>query len=320
MIVEDKILNHSSPEHLIAPRLELDVEAFNREVRFGYRDLDTTQSEHENNILRDWSKKFLSYFKEWNGLMLSYKDMEFSFWIKQFRVAYFFVVQHEKLPLPYFSPTEKYSEEWFIKQILIQLKKFFRTTGFIEQLNVQNEQYSKGIDRVRTAYQEVSKQSADAPELKFYLTYPPAYQSFFCISEVIKALGRFEKLLQQQEWYQGQVLFTYYHLIRDSGANCYVIRLYLAFQKVFFSSEINYLDLVINLWKQATRDLGVVLDISGSNNPFCLAEGEFIEYVEPDNILDDLNEAPESVSSVGEGMSKICIYPKGFKIFKGRKA
>lgn len=319
MIVEDNILNYSSPEHLIAPRLELDVEAFNREVRFGHRDLDTTQSEHENTILNHWSKIFLSYFKEWNGLIFYFRDMEFSFWIKQFSTAYFFVVQHEKLPLSYFSPTEKYSEEWFIKQILIQLKKFFRTTGFIEQLNVQNEQYSKGIDRVRTAYQEVSKQSVDAPELKFYLTYPPAYQSFFCISEVTKAINNFEKLLKGKPWYQGQVLFTYYHFIRDSRTSCYVIHLYLAFQKVFFSSEVDYLDLVTNLWQQATRDVGVVQGLSELNNPFCLEEGELIEYVEPDNILDDLNDVPESVSSVSEGMSKICIYPKGFKTFKGRK-
>lgn len=312
-------------EHQTAPRLEIDVQNFFKQIRFGSADPKISHEEQERNLKEQWVTVFLDYFKDWNNLMYSHRDSEFSFWTTQFRRAYLFVLQQAGLNIHYFVPNVPNTEKWLIERILVTLKKLFKTTGFHEVLNQGNEKYEKRVDQLRERYSEVSKLSVDAPDIRFYLSYPVGTELLQSIDQVIQSFREFEKKLKFQPWFRAQVIFSYYHLIRDSYRNCYVIRFYLTFQKVFYSSDIDYSALLLQLWRDATYGLGVLLEIPDeesqklNDNPFGLGQDEIVHFPEPKNPLDDLGDLPDTMSCVNEKMNKICIVPRGFEIFNGKK-
>ena len=158
-------------EHLTAPRLEADVQGFFTKVRFASSDPEISHEEQEKNLKEQWVTVFIDYFKDWNNLMYSHRDAEFSFWIAQFRRAYLFVLQQAHLNMHYFVPNPQHTEKWLIDRILGKLKELFKTTGFYEILNQGNEKYEKRVDQLRERYSEVSKFSVDAPDLRFYLMW-----------------------------------------------------------------------------------------------------------------------------------------------------
>ena len=145
------------------------------------------------------------------------------------------------------------------------------------------------------------------------------------VDQVIQSFRAFEKKLKSQPWFHAQVIFSYYHLIRDSYRNCYVVRYYLTFQKVFYSSDIDYSALLLQLWQDATYGLGILLEIPDEEfqkthgNPFGLGQDEIVHFPEPQNPLDDLGDLPDTMSCVNEKMNKICIVTRGFEIFNGQK-
>ena len=312
-------------EHLTAPRLEADVQGFFTKVRFASSDPEISHEEQERNLKEQWIKVFLDYFKDWNNLMYSHREADVSFWIAQFRKAYFFVLQQAHLNVNYFMPNAQHTEKWLIERILRKHKELFKTTGFHEVFNQCNEKYEKRVDQLRERYSEVSKFSVDAPDLRFYLSYPAGTELLQSVDQVIQSFRAFEKKLKSQPWFHAQVIFSYYHLIRDSIRNCYVVRYYLTFQKVFYSSDIDYSALLLQLWQDATYGLGVLLEIPDeesqklNGNPFGLGQGEIVHFPEPQNPLDDLGDLPDTMSCVNEKMNKICIVTRGFEIFNGKK-
>ena len=257
--------------------------------------------------------------------MFHHRDSDCSFWVTQFRNAYFTVLQQIDSRRYYFNPTAKHTAKWLAEHVLNKLKLLFATTGFHEALNQCNEQYEKRVDHLRELYSEVSKLSVDAPDLKFYLSYPVGTELLQSVDQVIQSFRAFEKKLTSLPWFRAQVIFSYYHLIRDSTRNCYVIRFYLTFQKVFYSNDIDYSVDLLRLWQDATHGMGILLQIPdeetqhSNGNPFGFDPDGLFNFPEPKNPLDDLGDLPNTASSVGEQMNKICIATRGFKIFNGKK-
>ena len=313
-------------EHQAAPRLEQDIHCFFTQVRFGSPMPPMTPDQHYQQVIEQTTEILLAYFKEWNFLMFSHRDAECSFWITLFRNAYFTVLQQIDPRQYYFTPTDKYSAKWMAEHILNKLKQLFTTTGFHEALNQINEQYEKRVNHLRELYSEVSKLSVDAPDLKFYLSYPVSAAEFLpSVDQVIQSFRAFEKKLAYLPWFRAQVIFSYYHLIRDSTRDCYVIRFYLTFQKVFYSSEVDYSIDLLRLWQDVTYGMGTLLAIPDeetqklNGNPFGFNSDGLFNYPEPNNPLDDIGDLPNTMTSVDEQMNKICIVSRGFKIFNGKK-
>ncbi|WP_335951594.1 hypothetical protein [Acinetobacter beijerinckii] len=312
-------------EHQTAPRLEKDVHDFFTQARFGVSNPKISDDKNVKNQKQEWSQVFLDYFDEWNFLMFSHRDSEFSFWITQFRSAYFSVLSRIDPHQHYFVPNTTHTAKWLIEQILEKLKALFKTTGFTENLHQCNDQYEKHIRQLQDTYTAITKISVNAPDLKFYLSYLSGTEQLQAIDQVIQSFRAFEKKLKCQPWFRSQVILTYYHLIRDSYKNCYVIRFYLTFQNVFYSTDTNYSALIQRLWLDATNQLGTLLIVDEEmskqplGNPFCLGRDEIMEFPEPKDPLDDLAELPESVTCVTEKMNKICIMTRGFKVFNAKK-
>ena len=312
-------------EHQTAPRLEQDIHGFFTQVRFGSPIPPMTHDEHMQKIIEQTAQVLLAYFQDWNFLMFSHQDSDCSFWVTQFRNAYFTVLQQIDPRQYYFTPTAKHTAKWLAEHILNKLKQLFATTGFHEALNQSNEQYEKRVDHLRELYSKVSKLSVDAPDLKFYLSYPIGTELLQSVDQVIQSFRAFEKKLTSLPWFRAQVIFSYYHLIRDSTRNCYVIRFYLTFQKVFYSNDIDYSVDLLRLWQDATYGMGILLQIpneetqNSNGNPFGFDPDGLLNFPEPKNPLDDLGDLPDTVTSVNEQMNKICITTRGFKIFNGKK-
>lgn len=312
-------------EHLIAPRLEKDVHDYFTQVRFGASVPRIKNLDHSKNQQQEWLEVFFDYFADWNFLIYSQREYELSFWIHIFRDAYFYVLSQLNPNLRYFLPDMTHTPKWMIEQILEKLKILFKTTGFNEYLNHYNDQYVKRINHIRESYIQVSKFSVDAPDLKFYLSFLPETERLYSINWVIRAFRAFEKKLKNQTWFSGHVIFTYYHLIRDSYRNCYVIRFYLTFQKVFYSTYTNYSALIQQLWQEVTEGFGTLLSVDDEKsnqpfgNPFGLDSDQVLLFSEPQNPLDDLDHLPEVATGISENMNKICIVPTGFKVFHGKK-
>ncbi len=311
-------------EHQTAPRLEMDVQSFFKQIRYSSPEPGVDYDEYQKKLIAQASQVFLEYFKAWNELMFHYREAEVSFWVAKFRYFYFSVLQQAKLSVC-FLPDADHSEQWLIHRILLRLSQWFKTTGFNEDLNQANEQHEKRIAQIRERYVEVGKLSVDAPDLRFYLSYPMGAEHLHSVAQVVKSFLLFEKKLKSQPWYRGQVIFSYHHLIRDSIRNCYVIRFFLTFQKVIYNPDVDYSILISRLWQDVTMELGVLLNVSDEEtqkplgNPFGFSRDEIMEYPEPQNPLEDLADLPETVSSVEEKMNTICVIPSGFQIFQGKK-
>ena len=312
-------------EHQTAPRLEQDIHGFFAQIRNISPDPKFDKAEYSREVMDQSAKILLAYFLEWNFLMFSLRDSDCSFWIMQFKKAYFATLQEEKLGKYYFRPNGVHTEQWMIQLILYKLKSLFNTTGFIEELRLQNDAQDKQISRLEDAYLQMGKTSIEAPDLRFYLSYPAGTELLQTIDQVVRSFQAFEKKLKYQPWFQAQVIFSYYHLIRDSYRNCYVIRFFLTFQKALYSTHIDYSGLLLRLWQEATYDIGELLTISNEEfqeshtNPFGFGCEDIVEFPEPQNAFEDLSDLPKQVSCVEEKMNKICIVPRGGKIFDGKK-
>ena len=311
-------------EHQTAPRLEMDVQSFFKQIRYSFPEHGVDYDEYQKKLIAQASQVFLEYFKEWNELMFHYREAETSYWVTKFRYIYFSVLQQASLSIC-FLPDAHHSEQWLIHRILLRLSHWFKTTGFNEDLNQTNEQYEKRIDQIRERYAKVSKLSVDAPDLRFYLGYPVGAEHLHSVAHMVKSFLVFEKKLKSQPWYRGQVIFSYHHLIRDSIRNCYVIRFFLTFQKVIYNPDVDYSILISRLWQDVTMGLGALLKVSDKEtqkplgNPFGLGSDEIMEYSEPQSPLEDLADLPETASSVEEKMNKICVVPHNFQIFQGKR-
>ena len=312
-------------EHQTAPRLEQDIHNFFTQVRFGSSTPPMTHDENIQIIIEQTAQVLLEYFKEWNSMVYFCRESNCSFWITQFGKAYFTVLQQIDSRQYYFRPTAKHTEKWFTESILAKLRKLFATTGFYESLNQSNEQYEKRVDQLRERYSEASKLSVDAPDLKFYLSYSIGSEYLQSVDEVIRSFRAFEKKLAYLPWFRAQVIFSYYHLIRDSTRNCYVIRFYLTFQKAFYSDDFDYSVDLLRLWQDATYGMGILLEIPDeetqklNGNPFGFNPDGLFNFPEPKNALDDLGDLPDTATSIREQMNKICITTRSFKIFNGKK-
>jgi len=274
-----------------------------------------------------WEGIFLAYFNDWNFLLqLRLRDCEFSFWLSYFHKAYLHTLVKVDISNIFFLPSKPYDEQWLIQSILKKLQKLFETTGFHEHMNQCNECYEKRIDAIREAYCATSELSVGAIDLKFYLSYLEGSEQVYNINELTKAFRAFEKSLKQQLWYGSQVMFTFYHVVRNTRVNRYMIRFYMTIHKTFYFEQINYTALIAQLWSEETARLGILLDTfqleNQPNSEFIIndvSNDEIFKWVEPNDPLENLDHLPRAVTSTSKQMDKLCVYPIGFKPFHGKK-
>lgn len=318
---------YQSPDLTTAPRLENDVYEFYREVHFSKPAEGVKYEEHLKQIVNKWESVFLAYINDWNFLLqLRLRDYEFSFWLSYFHKAYLHMLIQAKLSNIFFLPSKPHDEQWLIQSILKKLQKLFETTGFHEHMNQCNERYEKRIDAIREAYCATSELSVGAIDLKFYLSYFEGSEQVYNINELTKAFRAFEKRLKLQLWYGSQVMFTFYHVVRNTRVNRYMIRFYMTIHKTFYSEQINYTALIAQLWSEETARLGILLDIfqleDHGKSEFIIndvSNDEIFNWVEPNDPLENLDHLPRAVTSTSKQMDKLCVYPVGFKPFHGKK-
>ncbi|MBJ8554219.1 MULTISPECIES: hypothetical protein [Acinetobacter] len=320
-------MTYQSPDLTTAPRLENDIYEFYREVHLSKPADGVNYMEHINQIENKWQSTFLAYINDWNFLLqLRLRDYEFSFWLHCFHKAYLYTLVEAKLADVFFQPSQPYDEQWLIQNILRKLQDLFQTTGFHEHLNQQNERYEKRIDSIREAYCATSELSIGAIDIKFYLSYLDGSEQVYNINELAKAYHAFEKRLKQQLWYNNQVIFTFYHVVRNLKLNRYVIRFYMTIHKTFYSEHINYELWIAQLWAEETSRMGVLLNKfqleSHQSSEFIIndvSNDEIFNWVEPNDALENLDLLPTAVTSTSKQMEKLCVYPSGFKTFHGKK-
>ncbi|HCW3749041.1 hypothetical protein R4483_07405 [Acinetobacter baumannii] len=320
-------MTYQSPDLTTAPRLENDVYEFYREVHFSKPAEGVKYEEHLKQIVNKWESIFLAYINDWNFLLqLRLRGYEFSFWLNCFHKAYLHTLVQAKLSDIFFQPSKSHNEQWLIQNILRILRNLFETTGFHEHMNQQNERYEKRIDAIREAYCATSELSVGAMDLKFYLSYLEGSEQIYNIDELTKAFRTFEKRLKQQLWYGSQVMFTFYHVVRNIRANRYVIRFYLTIHKTFYSEQMNYTAWIAQLWSEETARLGILLDTfqmeNHASSEFIIndvSNDEIFNWVEPNDPLENLDHLPKAVTSTSMQMEKLCVYPIGFKSFHGKK-
>lgn len=308
-------------EHSIAPRLEHDVYQFYFDVRCNKPRSEQSYEEYEKELMQKWVKYFSEYFKDWNFMLTYCQEFEFSFWINCFNNVYISTKMEINKELIFLEPVEPNEIKKLIQNSLNKLKQLFKTTGFIEDLQQKNCKYEKRIAKIQKDYSEVSKLSVDAPDLKFYLVYKDGFDVIKDIQNVVKEFRVFLKLLKSQRWYQSQVIFTFYQVVKVSKQKHYAIRFYLTIHKSFYSQEIDYLQSLNQLWERATTYLGVIhanekittnesLALDSNENPFVITD-------EPMSALENLDILPSSLTAVRQNEEKLCISVKGFKDFDG---
>lgn len=308
-------------EHSIAPRLEHDVYQFYFDVRCNKPRSEQSYEEYEKELMQKWVKYFSEYFKDWNFMLTYCQEFEFSFWINCFNNAYISTKMEINKELIFLEPVEPNEIKKLIQNTLNKLKQLFKTTGFIEDLQQKNCKYEKRIAKIQKDYSEVSKLSVDAPDLKFYLVYKDGFDVIKDIQNVVKEFRVFLTLLKSQRWYQSKVIFTFYQVVKVSKQKHYAIRFYLTIHKSFYSQEIDYLQLLNQLWERATTYLGVIhanekittnesLALDSNENPFVITD-------EPMSALENLDILPSSLTAVRQNEEKLCISVKGFKDFDG---
>lgn len=320
-------MTFQSPDFTTAPRLENDIYAFYREVHFSKPAEGVKYDDHLKQIQHRWQGIFLAYINDWNFLLqLRLRDYEFSFWLNCFHKAYLYILVQAKLSDVFFQPSKPQDEQWLIQNILRKLSDLFETTGFHEHMNQQNERYKKRIDSFREAYCATSELSVGAIDHKFYLSYLEGSELVFDIGELTKAYHSFEKRLKQQLWYNSQVMFTFYDVVRNTKLNRYMIRFYMTIHKTFDSEHINYELWIAQLWSEETSRMGILLNKFKLENhgtsEFIINDvnnDEIFNWVEPNDPLENLDHLPTSVTSTSKQMEKLCVYPFGFKAFHGKK-
>ncbi|WP_332606084.1 hypothetical protein [Acinetobacter sp. ESBL14] len=320
-------MTFQSPDITTAPRLENDIYEFYREVHFSKPPEGIKHIEHLTQIESKWLSTFLAYINDWNFLLqLRLRNYEFSFWLNCFHKAYLYTLVEAKLADVYFQPSESHNGQWLIQNILRILRELFGTTGFHEHLNQQNERYEKRIDSIREAYCATSELSIGAIDLKFYLSYLEGSERIYSIDELVKSYHAFEKRLKQQFWYNSQVMFTFYHVVRNTKLNRYVIRFYITIHKTFYSEHLNYELWIAQLWSEETSRMGILLNKfqleDNGTSEFIIndvSNDEIFKWVEPNDPLENLALLPTSVISTSKQMDKLCVYPSGFKTFHGKK-
>lgn len=308
-------------EHSIAPRLEHDVYQFYFDVRFNKPQSEQSYEEYEKESMEKWVTCFSKYFKDWNFMLTYCQEFEFSFWIDCFKKAYISSKMEIYKELSLLESVESNEIRKLIQSILRKLKQLFKTTGFIEDLQQKNCKYEKRIAKIQKDYSEMSKLSVDAPDLKFYLRYREGFDVHRDIQKVVEEFRCFLKLLKDERWYQSQVIFTFYQVMNVSKQKHYAIRFYLTIHKSFYSEQINYLQLINQLWGNATTYLGVVyVDEQVDTEEFLALDSKedlFVESDEPRSALDNLEILPTSLTAVGQSADKLYLCVKGFKNFNG---
>lgn len=318
---------YESPDFITAPRLEHDVCEFYKEVHFSKVAKGVDFEDHLKQLENKWQNIFLAYFDEWNYLLQSrLRDYEFSFWLGYFHKAYVNTLVQVNLLGGFFKPSKSYSAQWLIQCIIKKLQKLFGTTGLHLDINQCNERYEKRIDSIRDLYCSISELSVEAIDIKFYLSYIEGSESVFTISELSKVFKIFERKLKQQHWYNSQVMFTFYHVIRDTKVNRYVIRFYLTIHKTFYELEMTYKPWVSQLWFEATNRLGALLDTFHLGNHETskymisdLNNDEIFTMEEPEDPLENLDHLPTVVTSTSKYMDRLCVCPINFQSFHGKK-
>ena len=304
-------------EHIVAPRLEADVKALYIELRFGGNTNPAEMRSNDSVIFVHWFKVFFEYVQEWKMLIFATNDADLSFWCNEFKKAYISAqlkLKHNCLGFDNESPQEI---KELIESILEVLISLFRSTGFMEQIHKANNAYAKTIERYKDAYIEATKCSVDAIDLKFYLQISDRLDRYYSITELGPLLARFNKGIQKQAWYKSTVLLQYYHIVRDSTRNKYVIRFYLTCHNAFYNPTIDYAGLVLKQWQAETHYSGELLELSEYSNtgdkfnPFNFEDDDIFPYKEPMNPLDDLSSLPDSLTSMKYGKNQICISAKG---------
>ncbi|MCX5468124.1 hypothetical protein [Acinetobacter nematophilus] len=321
-------MTYQSPDLTTAPRLENDINEFYREVRFSKSAEGVKYDDYLKQIQHRWQSIFLVYINDWNFLLqLRLRNYEFSFWLNCFHKAYLHTLVEAKLSDVFFQPSKSHNEKWLIQNILRILQNLFQTTGFHEHMNQQNERYQKRIDSIREAYCATSELSVGAIDHKFYLSYLEGSELVFDISELTKTYHSFEKRLKQQLWYNTQVIFTFYDVVRNTKLNRYMIRFYITIHNTFGSEHINYELWIAQLWSEETSRMGILLNKFQLENretsEFIINDvntDEIFHWVEPNDPLENLDHLPSAVTITSKQMEKLCVYPCGFKTFNGKKA
>lgn len=105
-----------------------------------------------------------------------------------------------------------------------------------------------------------------------------------------------------------------------------MIRFYMTIHKTFYSEQMNYAAWIAQLWSEETARLGILLDTfqleNQVNSEFIIndvSNDEIFNWVEPNDLLENLDLLPKAVTSTSKQMDKLCVYPISFKSFHGKK-
>lgn len=304
-------MNFKQAELLVAPQLEQDVHNFYIALKLA--------TLVDDDLRRTWRCTFLEYCQDWHYLLYSHREFKFGFWVTQFSDAYYACVAEQKE----FQIWPENEKQWtgLVSKMLTKLEKLFKSIGFQEMLNKCNETYEKKIQKLMQQYSQINRQSVDAPDLKFYLTFRPhsSAQALMHIQNFSQALKKFDRRLMDQRWYRAQVLFRFYQIYRDLEHQQYVVRYFLTFQKAFYSEEVDYCAKLREIWLEVTDGAGILLeqkqfkpDVQGN-----LTVPPFMndEMVSP---LENLESLDVRMTSLKEHASNLYVWDRGLDSFHGQ--
>lgn len=283
-------------------------------------------NDYQNALNHELKQAFMSYFDDWRILMVACGGQhKFSFWVDAFYRAYSSVLLESGAP--YFTmegatTASQYNDQAsaHIDKILKRLNKLFKSASFLEQLQQHNQYYTKQIDKIRESYCTVSEIYPNAVDLKFELSLEGLHNQWVDISGWNNLLYHFQKQLRQLSWYNAQVVFTFYQVIRVDQR--YVVKFFLTLDPLLCAEPSAYSREIDIWWKRVTQNRGIsfcpLLDFQQYQH-----EDEYqliIQRNAQDQALDPLSaldEMPDRETSLEGLANRICVYPQGFRWFRG---
>ena len=283
-------------------------------------------NDYQNALNHELKQALMSYFDDWRILMVACGGQhKFSFWVDAFYRAYSSVLLESGAP--YFTmegatTASQYNDQAsaHIDKILKRLNKLFKSASFLEQLQQHNQYYTKQIDKIRESYCTVSEIYPNAVDLKFELSLEGLHNQWVDISGWNNLLYHFQKQLRQLSWYNAQVVFTFYQVIRVDQR--YVVKFFLTLDPLLCGEPSVYSREIHLCWKRVTQNRGIsfcpLLDFQQYQH-----EDEYqliIQRNAQDQALDPLSaldEMPDRETSIEGLANRICVYPKDFKWFRG---
>ena len=309
-----------------AVRLEQNMIEHYKRLKFERVPEGSEFNDYQNALNQELKKVLLSYLDDWRILMVAYREHhKFSFWVDAFYRAYSSVLL--EAGTPYFTMEDtttasRYTDQAsvHIDKILKRLNKLFKSASFLEQLQQYNQYYTKQIDKIRESYCTVSEIYPNAVDLKFELSLEGLHNQYVNISDWNKLFYHFQKQLKQLPWYNAQVVFTFYQIVRVDQR--YLVKFFLTVDPLLCGEPAAYSREIDLCWKRVTQNRGI---------SFCpLVDFQHYQHEEEyqpiiqrntqDQALDPLSALdvmPDRDTSIEGLANRICVYPKGFKWFHG---